>query len=125
MLDSTIQAQLKAYLERLQQPIELIASLDERPASAEMRELLTEVAALSDKVTARFDGTDTRRPSFQITRAGADMGVRFAAVPMGHEFTSLVLALLQAGGHPPKVEPEVLSRSRPWTAIWCSRPTCR
>ncbi|MBP6764758.1 MAG: alkyl hydroperoxide reductase subunit F, partial [Rubrivivax sp.] len=76
MLDSTIQAQLKAYLERLQQPIELIASLDERPASAEMRELLTEVAALSDKVTARFDGTDTRRPSFQITRAGADMGVR-------------------------------------------------
>ena len=110
MLDSTIQAQLKAYLERLQQPIELIASLDERPASAEMRELLTEVAALSDKVTARFDGTDTRRPSFQITRAGADMGVRFAAVPMGHEFTSLVLALLQAGGHPPKVEPEVLQQ---------------
>jgi NADH-dependent peroxiredoxin subunit F len=53
----------------------------------------------------RFDGSDARRPSFQITRAGADMGVRFAAVPMGHEFTSLVLALLQAGGHPPKLEP--------------------
>jgi alkyl hydroperoxide reductase subunit F len=110
MLDSTIQAQLKAYLERLQQPIELIASLDERPASAEMRALLGEIAALSDKVTARFDGADTRRPSFQVTRAGADMGVRFAAVPMGHEFTSLVLALLQAGGHPPKVEPEVIAQ---------------
>ena len=112
MLDATIQSQLKAYLERLQQPIELIASLDDRPASAEMRTLLSEIAALDDKVTARFDGNDIRRPSFQITRAGADMGVRFAAIPMGHEFTSLVLALLQSGGHPPKVEPEVIEQIR-------------
>jgi alkyl hydroperoxide reductase subunit F len=110
MLDSNIQAQLKAYLERLQHPIELIAGLDDRPASAEMRELITEIAALNDKVTARFDGTDARRPSFQITRQGADMGVRFAAIPMGHEFTSLVLALLQAGGHPPKVEADVIDQ---------------
>ena len=110
MLDSHIQAQLKAYLERLQRPIELVASLDDRPASAEMRELLTEIAALNDKVTARFDGTDARRPSFQITPLGADMGLRFAAIPMGHEFTSLVLALLQAGGHPPKVEPDVIEQ---------------
>ena len=110
MLDSNIQAQLKAYLERLQHPIELIASLDDRPASTEMRELITEIAALNDKVTARFDGADARRPSFQITRQGADMGVRFAAIPMGHEFTSLVLALLQAGGHPPKVEADVIEQ---------------
>ncbi len=110
MLDSNIQAQLKAYLERLQHPIELIASLDDRPASAEMRELITEIAALNDKVTARFDGSDARRPSFQITRQGADMGVRFAAIPMGHEFTSLVLALLQAGGHPPKIEADVIEQ---------------
>jgi len=110
MLDSNIQAQLKAYLERLQRPIELIASLDDRPASAEMRELITEIAALNDKVTPRFDGMDVRRPSFQITPLGADMGVRFAAIPMGHEFTSLVLALLQAGGHPPKVEADVIEQ---------------
>ena len=110
MLDSTIQAQLSAYLERLQHPIELIASLDDRPASAEMRELIIEIAALHEKVTARFDGTDERKPSFQITRQGADMGVRFAAIPMGHEFTSLVLALLQAGGHPPKVEVDVIEQ---------------
>ena len=108
MLDSTIQAQLSGYLERVQHPIELVASLDDRPASQEMRELLT--AALNDKVTARFDGNDARRPSFQITRQGADMGVRFAAIPMGHEFTSLVLALLQAGGHPPKVEADVIEQ---------------
>ena len=109
MLDSNIQAQLKSYLERLQRPIELVASLDDRPASAEMRELLTEIASLNAKVSVRFDGDDARRPSFQV---GADTGVRFAAIPMGHEFTSLVLALLQAGGHPPKVEAEVIEQIR-------------
>ena len=110
MLDANLKTQLRAYLERLTQPVEMVASLDERPASQEMRTLLEEIAELSPLVSARFDGTDARRPSFQISRAGADMGVRFAAVPMGHEFTSLVLALLQAGGHPPKVEAEVIEQ---------------
>ena len=110
MLDSTLKAQLKAYLERVTQPIELVASLDERPASTEMRELLEEVAGLSDKITLRLDGSDARRPSFNISRVGAGMGIRFAAIPMGHEFTSLVLALLQAGGHPPKVDADTIEQ---------------
>ena len=112
MLDSNILAQLKVYLERLQQPIELVASLDDSAGAGEMRELLNEIAPLSDKVSVRFDGSDERRPSFQITRAGQDMGVRFAAVPMGHEFSSLVLALLQAGGHPPKVGADLIEQIR-------------
>ncbi len=110
MLDDTLKTQLKSYLERLTRPVELVASLDDRPASAEMRELLDEISALSDKIAVRHDGSDARRPSFSITAAGADMGVRFAALPMGHEFTSLVLALLQAGGHPPKVEADVIEQ---------------
>jgi len=110
MLDANVKTQLSAYLQRITQPVELVASLDDRPAALEMRTLLEEIAELSPQVTARFDGTDTRRPSFQITRAGADMGLRFAAGPMGHEFTSLVLALLQAGGHPPKVEADVIAQ---------------
>ncbi len=110
MLDDTLKTQLASYLERLREPVQLIASLDEREASAEMRELIEEIAALHPMVHARFDGNDARKPSFQITRAGADMGVRFAAIPMGHEFTSLVLALLQAGGHPPKLEAEVIEQ---------------
>jgi NADH-dependent peroxiredoxin subunit F len=114
MLDSNLKTQLRAYLERVTQPIELVASLDDRPASAEMKALLEDVAALCDKITLRLDGSDARRPSFNISRAGsdarADMGVRFAAIPMGHEFTSLVLALLQAGGHPPKVEADVIEQ---------------
>jgi len=111
MLDTATQSQLAAYFERISQPVELIASLDDRPASAEMRELLTEIAAVAPaKISLRFDGQAARRPSFQITRAGADMGVHFAAIPMGHEFTSLVLALLWAGGHPPKVEADVIEQ---------------
>jgi NADH-dependent peroxiredoxin subunit F len=110
MLDDNLKVQLKAYLTKLQRPIELVASLDERSASAEMRELLGEIEALSDLITLRTDGQDARRPSFQISAAGADMGIRFAAIPMGHEFTSLVLALLQAGGHPPKVEADVIAQ---------------
>ncbi len=112
MLDSNLKAQLKAYLERVTMPIELVASLDDRPASAEMHELLEDVAGLSDKITLRLDGSDARRPSFNISRAGAQMGVRFAAIPMGHEFTSLVLALLQAGGHPPKVDADTIEQVR-------------
>lgn len=112
MLDDTLKAQLAAYLQRVTQPVELVASLDDREASAEMRELLGEIAELSPLISARFDGQDARRPSFSISRTGSDMGVRFAAIPMGHEFTSLVLALLQAGGHPPKLEAEVIEQIR-------------
>ncbi len=113
MLDAATQGQLATYFERISQPIELIASLDDSPAAADIRELLTEIAAIAPaKITARFDGGFARRPSFQITRRGQDMGVHFAALPMGHEFTSLLLALLWAGGHPPKVEPEVLEQIR-------------
>ena len=110
MLDDSLKTQLAAYLTRITQPVELIASLDDSAAADEMRELLREIAELSESVSVRFDGRDARRPSFQITRGGADLGLRFAAVPMGHEFTSLVLALLQAGGHPPKVEAEVIDQ---------------
>jgi alkyl hydroperoxide reductase subunit F len=111
MLDDAIKTQLAAYLQRLQQPIDLIGSLDDSETAADMRALLTEIAALHPSmVSARFDGQAARRPSFQITRAGADMGISFAALPMGHEFTSLVLALLQAGGHPPKVEQALLDQ---------------
>ena len=112
MLDNTIKTQLKAYLERLQQPIELIASLDDGEKSQETRALLDDIAALSDKVAVRHDGKDARRPSFSVARPGETPRIRFAGIPMGHEFTSLVLALLQTGGHPPKVEAELIDQIR-------------
>ena len=112
MLDNTIKTQLKAYLERLQQPIELVASLDDGEKSQETRALLDDIAALSNKVAVRHDGQDARRPSFSVARPGETPRIRFAGIPMGHEFTSLVLALLQTGGHPPKVDGELIAQIR-------------
>ena len=113
MLDTAMQTQLKTYLANLREPIELVASLDDSAKSAQTRELLGEIAALHDMVSASFDGDDARKPSFVIRRASDPAKwVRFAGLPMGHEFTSLVLALLWAGGHPPKVEPELLDQIR-------------
>jgi alkyl hydroperoxide reductase subunit F len=110
MLEATMKTQLQAYLGMLRQPITLIASLDDSAHATELRELLVEIASLSDKVSLEESGTDARKPSFVIARAGEKTGVRFAAIPLGHEFTSLVLALLWTGGHPPKVEAEVLEQ---------------
>ncbi|MBK7425333.1 MAG: alkyl hydroperoxide reductase subunit F [Propionivibrio sp.] len=112
MLDATIKTQLKAYLERLQQPIELVASIDDSAQAQEMRALLDDIALLSDKVSVRNDGVDKRKPSFAVTRPGTAARIGFAGIPMGHEFTSLVLALLQTGGHPPKIEAELIEQIR-------------
>lgn len=112
MLDANLKSQLKGYLERLEAPIELVASLDSSAASEELRALLQDIAPLSDRITLREDGDNPRRPSFAVNRAGEQTGVHFAGIPLGHEFTSLVLALLQVGGYPPKVEPEVIEQIR-------------
>ena len=110
MLDTQMQTQLQTYLQNLRTPIRLIASLDDSAKSTELRELLQQIASLSDKVSFDASGTDARTPSFVIAKQGETRGVRFAAIPLGHEFTSLVLALLWTGGHPPKVEPQVIEQ---------------
>ena len=110
MLDSNLKAQLKAYLERVKLPFTITASLGDGESSREMHEFLQDIVGLTDKITLKTDGTDARRPSFTLARPGEDERIRFAAIPMGHEFTSLVLALLQVGGHPPKIEQELIDQ---------------
>ena len=112
MLDAATTAQLKTYLGNLRTPVELVATLDDSPKAAEMRSLVEEVAAQSDLVSARFDGQADRVPSFAIRRADGTAETRFAGLPLGHEFTSLVLALLHMGGHPPKEDAELLDSVR-------------
>ncbi|MBV1689418.1 alkyl hydroperoxide reductase subunit F [Novosphingobium sp. G106] len=112
ILDEATTGQLKAYLGNLRRPIELVASLDDSAKSAEMRSLVEEIAAQSDKVSARFDGADARKPSFAIRADEGRAEAVFAGLPMGHEFTSLILALLHVGGHPPKEEAELLDSVR-------------
>ena len=110
MLDDTLKTQLKAYLERVTQPFEIEASLSDSESSRELQQLLQDISAMSDKITLKLDGQDARRPSFSLKRTGTEQSLRFAAIPLGHEFTSLVLALLWTGGHPPKVEPDTIER---------------
>ncbi|HEY6773958.1 MAG TPA: thioredoxin family protein, partial [Oxalicibacterium sp.] len=111
MLDANLRDQLKGYLERIVQPIEIVASLDGGEKSRELQELLQEIVVLSDKITLveRTDDNE-RKPSFVIKHPDAHAGIQFAAIPMGHEFTSLVLALLQTGGHPLKLEDSVIEQ---------------
>ena len=111
MLDASTKAQLKSYLERATQPIEIVASLDDGKASGEMLSLLKDVAEASPLVKLTESRDDNhRKPSFSVNRPSENHGPRFAGLPMGHEFTSLILALLQIGGYPPKVEQAVLDQ---------------
>ena len=110
MLDATLKSQLQAYLERVTQPFEIVASLDDGEKSQELHALLQDIVSLTDKITLKTDGNDSRRPSFAINRPGENTGVVFAGIPMGHEFTSLVLALLQVGGHPSKLDAETIEQ---------------
>ena len=121
MLDQNLKTQLQAYLGRLTSPVELVASLatttlsgdsDNVAKSVEMQALLTDIASLSPLVSVRLDGNADRRPSFTVGELGQTARINFAGLPMGHEFTSLVLALLQAGGYPPKVSAETIDQVR-------------
>jgi alkyl hydroperoxide reductase subunit F len=115
MLDPALKEQLRTYLTNVRQPIELVSSLDDSTKSTELAELLDEIAGLSELVThVRDEAGDAavRRPSFRIVRTGTDVEVGFAGIPLGHEFTSLVLALLHVGGHPPKVDEDVAEQIR-------------
>src|SRR3569832_2756746 len=113
MLDANLKAQLAAYLQRITKPVELVASLDDTRDSQQMRELLAVIASISPLVSVvETTGGPFRSPSFSVSAPGEAPRVRFAGLPMGHEFTSLVLALLQAGGYPPKVDDAVLQQVR-------------
>ncbi len=111
MLDANLKSQLEAYLKNIVHPVELVASLGAGPKSQELKTLLEEIVSVSHgKVEMGRDYDDERQPSFLIRRKGTDIGVRFAGIPLGHEFTSLVLALLHVGGHPSKAAQEVIQQ---------------
>ncbi len=112
MLDTAIKSQLEVYLAKITQTIEITASLDDNEKSQEMREMLQEIASLSTRITYTENNDDQRKPSFTLNRQGENTGIRFAGMPMGHEFTSLVLALLHVGGHPSKTTIEIIEQIR-------------
>jgi NADH-dependent peroxiredoxin subunit F len=112
MLDSNIKSQLQAYFEKIVSPIVLTATLDNSAKSAEMLELLNEVAELSDKISVSQDGQSVNVPSFTVGKTGETARIAFSGLPMGHEMTSFILAILQSSGYPPKVEQDIIERIR-------------
>ncbi len=117
MLDSNLQAQLKSYLENLKTPVELVTFTDESPKGKELTQLVAEIVALSPLVSS-LDGnnseqaTKERLPSMVVRSVETGSEMRFAGLPMGHEFTSLVMALLHSGSHPLKIEQEQIEQVR-------------
>ncbi|GLX80092.1 alkyl hydroperoxide reductase subunit F [Thalassotalea insulae] len=116
MLDTTLKQQLSSYLQQLQSAVELSLFLDSSPKSIELKNLAQDIAALSPLITINEnpEGNDSqeRTPSMLVRSVNTNSKIRFAGIPMGHEFTSLVLALLHSGGHPQKLETEVIKQIR-------------
>ena len=108
MLDANIKAQLKAYFEKIESPIVLEATLDDSTPSAQMLELLNEVAEQSSKITVKTSGSSKNIPSFTVAKVDEVARIAFSGLPMGHEMTSFILAILQSSGYPPKVEQDVI-----------------
>src|SRR5690554_3457762 len=102
MLDINLKNQLKQYLDLLENDLVIKVSLDESKKSEEMKEFLDEVVFLTNRISLE-DSKLERTPSFSIERKDKPNKIVFAGIPLGHEFTSFVLAILQIGGRAPKI----------------------
>lgn len=111
MLDANIKKQLDGYLTHIAHPIELSVSPGETDKGRELLGLAEEITSLSDHIGVKQVSGD-RSPNMGVAQRGETPRVHFAGIPMGHEFTSLVLALLHTGGHPSKADPALLDQIR-------------
>ena len=111
MLEQSMKQQLKAYLENLKTDVQLVLSLDDSDTAQKLHELAYEIAELNDKVSViENNNASARKPVMQVVNPTKQTSMSFAGLPMGHEFTSLVLALLHSGGHPMKLEQAVIDQ---------------
>ncbi|MGE6539912.1 alkyl hydroperoxide reductase subunit F [Bacillus luti] len=109
ILDADIKTQLSQYLQLMENDILLKVSAGDDNVSKDMLALVEELATMSSKITVEKVELE-RTPSFSVNRPAEDTGVVFAGIPLGHEFTSLVLALLQVSGRAPKVEQKLIDQ---------------
>lgn len=111
MLEQSMKQQLKTYLENLKTQVQLVLSLDDSETAQKLHELAYEIAELNDNVRVIEDNNaSVRKPVMDVVNPSKQTSMRFAGLPMGHEFTSLVLALLHSGGHPMKLEQTVIDQ---------------
>lgn len=109
ILDETIRQQLEEYLKLMEGEVSIVASIGEDQVSKDMMELLNELSAMT-KYIKISQGSLKRTPSFQVSRPDGSVGITFAGIPLGHEFSSLVLALLQTSGRAPKIDDAIIER---------------
>lgn len=109
MLDTEIKEQLKQYLDMLEAPLTLTVSIDQTENSQKLQAFIEEVSSLTQKITVAHASLE-RTPSFSLAKTGEEARITFAGIPLGHEFTSFVLALLQVSGRPPKIDDSVKER---------------
>jgi len=111
MLEQQMKTQLEAYLQNLKSDVNLVLSLDDSETGSKLRDLASDIASLNNKVKVIDDpSASARKPIMRVVNPTKQTSLGFAGLPMGHEFTSLVLALLHSGGHPMKLEPEVIEQ---------------
>lgn len=121
-LDADIKAQLAQYLQLMEGEVLLKVNAGDDSVSQETLSLVNELAEMSANIKVEHTSLP-RTPSFSVNRPGEDTGVTFAGVPLGHEFTSLVLALLQVSGRAPKAEQETINQIKGLGVNTTSRPT--
>ncbi|MDF3003290.1 MAG: alkyl hydroperoxide reductase, subunit [Bacillota bacterium] len=109
LLDQDIKEQLSQYLQLMEGDVLIKVSAGSDTISSDMIALVDEIASMSPMIAIEKTKLP-RTPSFSIHRAGEDSGITFAGIPLGHEFNSLVLALLQVSGRAPKVEPKIIDQ---------------
>ncbi|MGI2176972.1 alkyl hydroperoxide reductase subunit F [Shewanella frigidimarina] len=111
MLDANVKNQLKTYLQNLKRPVELVVSADDSNKGKELTSLAQDIVDSSDLVSVTYQ-QGKRTPSMSVINPQAATNITFAGLPMGHEFTSLVLALLHSGGHPIKLDADTIEQIR-------------
>ena len=109
MLEKEIKAQLASYLEMLENDIVLKINADNNVNGKQVRDLVNEISEMSPMISVSED-LSVKAPGFEVVRPGRIEGIAFAGLPLGHEFTSLVMALLQVSGRAPKVDESVIKR---------------
>jgi alkyl hydroperoxide reductase subunit F len=112
MLDENLTDQIRSHFTKIRTPVVLAASLDDREVSTQVRDLLETLAGTSDLLSVEYRNDNLRRPSFAVERVGEPISVRFAGLPLGHELSSLILAILQVGGHPPAIDDSMVDQIR-------------
>ena len=109
MLNADLKQQLQQLLELMEGDVEFVASLGSDDKSNELKELLNEIADMSARITVT-EKSLKRTPSFSVNRPGEETDITFAGIPLGHEFNSLVLAILQVSGRTPKEKQSIIDQ---------------